>query len=74
MTPATDREARALHAAIDTATAINEGGGPVLQALVKLRDVCVAMDAENQMERPTEAEYQSALSVANAAIVASKGG
>lgn len=40
----------------------------LLGALLKLHRVCVAMDLKNQMERPTEEEYQAAIAGAAAAI------
>lgn len=39
-------------------------------ALRHLVDVCERMDLDNQMERPTEIEYQSALAVARSVLYA----
>ena len=44
----------------------------ILIALQTLHTVCLAMDLENQMERPTEAEYQAAMAQAAAAIDAAR--
>ena len=45
----------------------------ILIALQALHAVCLGMDAENQMERPTEAEYQAAMTVAAVAIAQATG-
>lgn len=37
-------------------------------ALAELHRVCLGMDLENQAERPTEAEYQTAMTAAAAAL------
>jgi hypothetical protein len=44
----------------------------VLAALKFLHQVCLAQDAENQMERPTEEEYQSAMAMASSALLAAE--
>lgn len=41
-------------------------------ALLKLYQVCEAMDAENQDERPTEDEYQAAMRDAAAVLLAAE--
>lgn len=38
------------------------------EALQRLHAVCVAMDAENEATRPTEAEYQAAMNAAASAL------
>lgn len=45
----------------------------LLQSLRELHAVCLGMDLENQMERPTEAEYQAAIAQAAAAIASATG-
>lgn len=40
----------------------------LLAALRQLHDVCVGMDLDNQMERPTEEAYQAAMAAAKKAI------
>lgn len=44
----------------------------LLAALRRLVDVCDAMDAENQMQRPTEEEYQAAMAAAKLALAEAK--
>lgn len=46
----------------------------LLQALQNLFSVCQRMDLEHQAERPSEAEYQTAMQAAQAAIHAVEGG
>lgn len=43
-------------------------GNSLEAALRELRRVCVQMDAEDEMQRPTEAEYQAAMTAADAAL------
>ena len=45
----------------------------LLAALRELHRVCLGMDLENQMERPTEAEYQAAMAGAAAALAKADG-
>ena len=45
----------------------------LLHALQRLHAVCVAMDLDNQQERPTEDEYQAAMALAAAAIAKATG-
>lgn len=45
----------------------------LLQTLQTLHAVCLAMDLEDQMTRPTEAEYQAAMAQAAAAITSATG-
>lgn len=63
MQPAAVIERHALNSAIDRANAPS-----LLPALRQLHAVCLGMDLENQMERPTEDEYQAAMAAAAAAL------
>lgn len=45
-----------------------EQANRLASALRELHSVCLAMDAEDEMKRPTEAEYQHAMAAAAAAL------
>ncbi len=56
-----DRQASPVaHLALQQTDALNRA----LAALRELHSVCLAMDAEDEMRRPTEAEYQAAMAAA----------
>lgn len=60
-----DRQASPVaHLALQQTDALNRA----LAALRELHSVCLAMDAEDEMKRPTEAEYQAAMAAAAAAL------
>lgn len=48
------------HLALQQTDALNRA----LAALRELHSVCLCMDAEDEMQRPTEAEYQAAMAAA----------
>lgn len=45
-----------------------EHANRLASALRELHSVCLAMDAEDEMKRPTEGEYQAAMAAAAAAL------
>lgn len=45
-----------------------EQANRLASALRELHSICLAMDAEDEMKRPTEAEYQHAMAAAAAAL------
>lgn len=45
-----------------------EHANRLASALRELHSVCLAMDAEDEMRRPTEGEYQAAMAAAAAAL------
>ena len=45
-----------------------EHANRLASALRELHSVCIQMDAEDQMQRPTETEYQAAMAAAAAAL------